>query len=315
MTIMSSSEQAQPSADPRLHPAIIEANLSLFRGERAEALRYLADYADEAENSVHSPLILWLNAQAQENPQDRIEQLHMLTSQVSEDNLYGLLARSILETEERYASLPHPNRQPEKRIFGLPRRIFIGLIVVFALGLVALLVISNSAANNASATATVTPDTSVLTVQEMTPTLLPIHAIPLPPNGYDVQYDAGHLVVTSVEDSSERVIGSNGEALAPIKGARFYALQVRFECQIGICDAPPEAVLALKVDNQLIVVPRDGVAIEASDSLQPIARGRSTSGWIIFEIPVDSVIDSLLVAPKDAAQDAPPLVINLGGTR
>jgi hypothetical protein len=310
MTTFAPSEPT--GSDPRLNLAIIEANLALFRWERGEAQRYLADYADEPDSRVDHPLILWLTAQAQDDPEGRVERLQILTSMVSEENVYAQLARTILENEERYAALPHPKRQPEKRVFGIPRRIFTALLIVFALGVVLLLVLSNNA-NSAATALRVTPAAaSPITLQEMTPTLLPIHAIPLPANSYDVQYSAGHLVVTSVEDSSVRVIGSNGEVLTPIKGARFYALQLRFECQIGICDTPPEAALALRVDNQLIVTPRDGAAIEASDSLQPIARGRSTSGWVIFEIPSDSVIDGLLIAPKDSAQDAPPLVINLG---
>jgi hypothetical protein len=314
MTTFAASAQVTPtSAVPRLHPAIIEANLSLFRGERAEALRYLADYADEPDSHINHPLILWLNAQAQADPQDRVERLHRLIALVSEDNPYAQLARNMLENEERYASLPHPRQQGEKRLFGLPRRLLVVQLIIFALGLVALLVLSSNA-NRASATSTVTPAENPITIQAVTPTLLPIHAIPLPANGYDVQYSAGRLQVISVEDSSERIIGSNGETLVPIKGARFYALQVRFECKIGICDTPPEAVLALRVDNQLMVVPRDGAVVEASDSLQPIARGRSTSGWIIFEIPIDSVIDALLVAPKDSPEDVPPLFINLGAT-
>ncbi len=310
---MTTYERAyQPSSDPRLNLAIIEANLSLFRWERGEARRYLADYDEELDSNRHDPLVLWLNAQAQDDPDDRIERLEMLTTLVDKDNLYARLAKMILENEARYAALPRPKPHPEKRIMGLPRRIFIGVIAVFICGLVALLVLSNqTAANTATVTATTDPNTLVPTAT-LVPTLLPIHSVPLPSDGYSVQYSAGLLQVTSVEDSSQRVVGTDGTALQPIKGARFYALDLLFECQIGICDTPPEATLSLQVDDKLIVNPRDGALIQASDVLQPIARGRSTDGWMIFEIPSDSVIDGLLIAPKDAAQGAAPLVINLG---
>jgi hypothetical protein len=133
-------------------------------------------------------------------------------------------------------------------------------------------------------------------------------------DAYTARYPQGILQVTAIEDQSERVIDSDtGEVLTPIPGARFYALNVVFECRGGICDAPPQANLTLQLDDGSRIQPRVGVQIAGATGLSPIALGRTTNGWVVFEVPSITPVAALVVsAPDDAAFEA--INISLVGT-
>src|SRR5262249_8576546 len=108
------------------------------------------------------------------------------------------------------------------------------------------------------------------------------------------------------------VDSDTNEVLTPIPGARFYALNVAFECRGGICDAPPQAILKLQLDDGSLIAPRTGVQIAGTTPLSPIALGRTTSGWLVFEVPSITPVSALVVSAPDANGEAfEPISINL----
>jgi hypothetical protein len=143
---------------------------------------------------------------------------------------------------------------------------------------------------------------------------LPDNSRPLVADAYTARYPQGILQVTAVEDESARVVDSDtNEVLTPIPGARFYALNIAFECRGGICDAPPQAILKLQLDDGSLIEPRTGVQIAGTKPLSPIALGRTTSGWLVFEVPSITPVSALVVsAPDDTAFE--PITISLAET-
>lgn len=283
------------------HPAIVKANVALFRGERGEARRYLRDFVDEGGDEG-SPVALWIDAQAQDRREDRLERLQLLVMRVGENEHYGRLAARMLE-EETQANLNHAPQNGA----GMGWRMWAGIGA--ALAFVVVIILAINGGQGADATAEVTQQ--VMTVATPPITAIPNRSVALAPEGYSVQYEAGRLTITQVEDQSARVVDFNGTSILPIPGARFYALEVRFECRAGICNDPPEGMMSLRVDNQLVINRREGAAIINGERLAAIARGRDTRGWIVFEIPADAAVDGLLILPNGALEGANPLFINL----
>jgi hypothetical protein len=72
-----------------------------------------------------------------------------------------------------------------------------------------------------------------------------------------------------------------------------------FECRSGVCDQPPEANLTLQIDTDTRIAPRPDLVIAGDAPLAPIALGRVTTGWVVFEIPVISDVQSLIVSARD----------------
>lgn len=288
------------SSEILAHPAIVKANVALFRGERAEARRYLRDFVDEGGDEG-AAVALWIDAQAQDRREDRLERLQLLVMRVGESEHYGRLAARMLE--ESQANLNHAPHNGA----GMGWRLWAGIGAALALVVVIILAI------NGGQGADVIPEVTqqVMTVATPPTTAIPNRSIALAPEGYSVQYEAGRLTITQVEDQSARVVDFNGVSITPIPGARFYALEVRFECRAGICNDPPEGTLRLRVDNQIVINRREGAAIINGERLAAIARGRDTRGWIVFEIPADAAVDGLLMLPNGALEGANPLFINL----
>jgi hypothetical protein len=289
---------------------LVKANLALFKGGRGETARLLGDYrAAGGGEPERAPMVLWLDAQAQPDRAERIRRLHTLIASVPPDDPYAQMARGMLQDEQAYQErLAQAAARPALNIGGIGRALAFALLG----GLIVLVGMSILNPPQQQTIADVQP-TALPDVQP-TAVTLPDNSRPLVADAYTARYPRGILQVTAVEDESVRVIDSDtGEVLTPIPGARFYALNIAFECRGGICDAPPQANLTLQLDDGTFIEPRRGVQIAGTTPLAPIALGRTTSGWIVFEVPSITPVSGLIVsAPDEEAFE--PITIGLAGT-
>jgi len=288
---------------------LVKANLALLKGGRGETARLLGDYrAAGGGEPERAPMVLWLDAQAQPDRAERIRRLHTLIASVPPDDPYAQMARQVLQDEENYRErIAQAEAHPALKIGGIGRALAFALLG----GLIVL--VGMSILNPPKQETLIDVGAQGLAPLPATtiPTALPDYSRPLVADAYTARYPQGILQVTAVEDESERVIDSNtAEVLTPIPGARFYALNIAFECRGGICDAPPQANLTLQLDDGSLIEPRTGVQIAGTTLLSPIALGRTTSGWIVFEVPTITPVSSLVVSALD--QEAfEPITISL----
>ncbi|MBZ0289272.1 MAG: hypothetical protein K8I30_16755 [Anaerolineae bacterium] len=284
------------TANANQNRKLVKANLALFKGGRGETARLLGDYrAAGGGEPERAPMVLWLDAQAQPDRAERIRRLNLLIANVPPDDPYAQMARQVLLDEETYQQkIAQADARPGLK-FGTVLRALALVIVGGLIVLVAVSVLNPPKPETvADAQPTVLPDTPPTAVT------LPDNSRPLVADAYTARYPQGILQVTAIEDESVRVIDSDtNEVLTPIPGARFYALNVAFECRGGICDAPPQANLKLQLDDGNLIEPRTGVHIAGTTPLAPIALGRTTSGWIVFEVPTITPVSALIVSAPD----------------
>lgn len=281
------------------HPALIKANIALYKGERAEASRLLREY--QLENPVHGSdeaLILWLEANVQTDPDERLRRLYDLIETVELDNPYGQIARDYLYEEEEYA------RRLKPRMQAFSWRRVAGFVILGSVLIVLVMAGFNLLGNGSRTQTGVTPAPTEATIA----TPLPDRSRALVADAFTARYADGILQVTTLENGSQRVVNQSGETVSPVAGARFFALRVVFECRRGICETPPEAQLAVRMDNGDIIEVRGDLTIANQESLQPIALGRTTSGWIVFQVPVVNRVEALLITPDNAANQTPEIL-------
>lgn len=286
------------------HPKLIQANIALYAGAYAESRRLLDEYrAQEGIPREHGALALWLGAQAEEDPEERLRHLQVLVAQGAPDSIYVQMAQQILTQEAE-----HETKMRAARSTALLPGVKTWQVIAFAaaaFALIAILVVLNPATNAPAATATSLPTTPAPTPAP------PDRSRPLDPAQYSGRYPQGILQLLRLEDPSERVIDPDtGAGVSPVAGARFYALQIGFECRSGVCDQPPEANLALQIDANTRIPPRGDVVIAGDSPLAPVALGRVTIGWVIFEIPVISDVQALIISARDN-QAFDPISISL----
>ncbi|MCU0513493.1 MAG: hypothetical protein MUE40_13105 [Anaerolineae bacterium] len=294
---------------PRHDPRLIQANIALFKGERLEAQRLLDEYYQAHKDRRHEPLILWLDAQTRATREERLEGLRLLVHSASSENPYARLARLALADEAEYERRLSPPRRTFARL-PLEAWSFIGMLLLAVLltgGLVLLL------GRGEEADAAGIPLTQTALVQALpTRTPQPDRSVAVIPEEFTLRYDGGLLQVAAIEDGSQRVIDDGQNVpLLPVPGARFYALRLLFECRQAICNEPPQAALTLRLDDLSVIPRRDGVRLEGTTAMQPVALGRATSAWVVFEIPVSGVVAYLEVRPHTAPRTDPPAVILL----
>jgi len=289
---------------------LVKANLALFKGGRGETARLLGEYrAAGGGEPERAPMVLWLDAQAQPDRAERLRRLHTLIASVPADDPYVQMARQYLQDEEAHQErIADADARPGLKFSGVGR----GLALALLGGIIALVAISILNPPGQQAVSEVQP--TAITAAQPTALNLPDNSRALVADAYTARYPQGILQVTAVEDESARVVDSEtGDVLTPIPGARFYALHVVFECRGGICDQPPQAILALQLDDGSLIAPRAGAQIVGTTGLEPIALGRTTRGWIVFETPLVTPVSGLVVsAPDDAAFE--PITIELAGT-
>ncbi len=289
-----------------MHPTLIKANIALLEGQPSETQRLLQEYRAEAAPNTDPDLalVLWLDAHSRPTPEAIKEGLQELISRVSPDDSYARMAQAYLQDEAAYRSpAPTAIRRQPLVLAGL----FTLVGVLVTLGLIALF-------NRAQPQPTINNNDAALTALAPTPALpsnLPDTSQTLVPDQYSARYPQGILNVLAMENASQRVIKNvDGSLATPIAGARFYALRLNFECRGGICDQPPEAKITVALDDGTQLEPRPGLSISGEAPLQAVALGRTTVGWVVFEIPLVSTVKSLLVAPR-VAGDFEPITIGL----
>ena len=299
---------------------LIKANIALFQGERAETQRLLQEYIGNAgtvrEDDPNRSLVLWLDAQIQTNLDERLRRLNALVATIDADDPYARLSREYLQEEERYRAKIAPQAQQRPAVlaaFGAPLW-KAGLFVIVG-GMAAWILLSLfSGANRPASPADSTG--AAPTGMGSNPAMganLPDESRPLVADSYTARYRSGVLQIVAVEDDSKRVVdGRSLTLITPVPGARFLALSAVFECRDAICGTPPEAELSLRLDNEITVAARVDVSIAGERVFEPIALGRTTAGWIIFEIPVISAVNALIITPIEEPGGTPePVVITL----
>lgn len=270
----------------------MQAQIALFKGERAETLRLLHEYRD-TNGDIDEPMVMWLEAQAQTDREARIQRLQALAGRY--DSIYGQLAQDTLRVEADYQQKIDAVKRA--RSFDPTTRRLVGLVSVVIIGILVLVGLGVGRTPVEIPTPTVTLAPTIMT--------LPDRSRVLASDSYTARYPRGILQVTAVEDESERVVSRNEQSLVtPVPGARFYALKIVFECRGGVCNQPPEARLRLELSNGEYIDARNDIQIINEPVLSAIALGRSTTGWVIFEIPTVTSADALLVTPPGGDESA-----------
>lgn len=277
-----------------LHPALIRANIALFTGDYAEVRRLLDDYRAAGGGAAeHAPMALWLDAHAQPEPEERLRRLESLLSLVPPDHVYARLAQTIIDLER-----PVPVEPPRR--FTVQRLIVAAILTVLALVGLYLILPKPQPSIVADIPPTVTP--------APTTAPLPDRSRPLV-TSQRASYAGGILQVIAVEDGALRIIGPDGAQLTPVPGARFFAIELAFECRIAICQNPPEAGIALRLADDSLIEPEDRAVVQNETSLSPVALGVTTRGWLVFEIP--SIIAATSLDVTAPASTGEPLIIEM----
>lgn len=274
-----------------MHEKLIAANIALFRGERAETLRLVDELEREhpAEVHDHQSMILWLIAHAQNDNTLRIQRMHELLAHTPSDDYYHQLTRKYLTEEDVYNTKIAPSQ-------GMATRQLLGIIaVVLVIGVLAVGVLNTGDIPTAIAlNASPTPIPTVINPED-----LPDNSRAIVADSFTARYVQGILQVLAIEDRSERVIYIEDGLLAePVAGARFYALSVTFECRLGICNSPPEAEMAMLLNNGSSLPLRGDLAVAGQPLFEPIALGRATSSWLVFELPTLNQPTNLIIRPQ-----------------
>jgi hypothetical protein len=287
----------------------MSANIALSQGNRLEAQRLLDAYYQQHKDTKKDPLILWLDAQTRATREERLEQLQFLVSTLPADHPYSVMAQETLNDEATYAAKIGPvvRRRWWNRRLG-PVQVWHLGIVSALIGMIVILMWTFRPRENEI------PALAELLTESPTPvvTALPDLSTPVNVNDYTLRYSGGILQIAAVEPDSQRIVERLAPTpIAPVPGARFYALKLIFECRRAICDEPPQADLLIRLDDRTTIPARDDVYVAGLEPLQPVALGRASTGWVVFEFPVSAVVTYLEIHPDDLPSDDPPPVILL----
>lgn len=281
-------------------PEWIRATLLFAQGDRAEAQRWLEAHLRDHPHDTQQAAVQWLSAQVTPSYEERLLRLRGLVRTYPADDPYVQLARETLAIEERYAP-PSVSRW---------RKPLIGV----ALGGAALLALGWGAANVLFPAPAPTPTPQIVAEQtaEATDVLAPTLPAPRPitVNLPMIQYEAGELRVTAIEDGAVSVVSrATGNLVIPISGAQFFALSLAFECRVGICAQPPQAALTLLESDGFTFAPRDDLRVSGDTGFPPVALGIVSEGIVIFEVPIIGVPQQLVITPLN--EEERPLLLDL----
>jgi hypothetical protein len=312
-----------------MDPRLIKANIALFNGGRSEVRRLVADYIAEMTASSgaangrstgaypHRTMALWLEANAQDAHDDRIARLQKLVADAPASDRYVRLATTTLEEEREFdAQIEVPGERSRTSFLNAP--VFgVALWKVLAIAAVGLLlgVVVVSAFNVGGPDAGTLPAAGVVGAGTPPPnaTPLPDNSVAIDPATHRVTYPQGVIELTAYEDRTARAIDAEAlTPLTPFAEARFFALKLVFECRLGLCSAPPEGTLALRLADGAVVPQIEGAGIAGEPLLLPVAQNGTTTGWAVFQVPVRARIAALLVVPnRQNNQELPPVEIPL----
>lgn len=296
-----------------LHPRLIQANIALYQGDRAEALRLVQSYrAERTSRPEHDPnrgMMLWIEAQAQADTFVRIDALKTLVASVQDDDPYAQMARDYLQVEDHYHARLNPPRNRNRAYWMVS---FVTLLIVGII--IAGVVISdmNNGDDDTSEDAEANTALQATIAPTPLPTRFPDRSQALTIADHTSRYPGGILEIVAYERESVRVLDDRlSTPVFPVQGAYFLALRVIFECRIGICNDPPEAEIHLRLESGDMISIREEVIIADEPSLEPVALGHTTTGWLVFELPVISEVDALVILPDERESDDEQAVIPL----
>ena len=293
-----------------MNPTLIKANIALFNGSRAEARRLLNDYQAETAGAPiadEATLVQWLTAQAQDSRDARVEGLRKLLETASPSDPYARLASQYLADEQKAEVAAKTDTVSEDGSAAPARRrgilgvawwkagtfalagVIVGVILMTLFG-------GGSGGTAVAQVPTLRPGT-VATAVPGTP--VPDLSTPIPPELHQTDYLRGTLQVSRMEDNSLRVVDEQGNPISPVTGTRFMALKLVFECGQGTCTNPPEAALAVVLDDLSAEPRRDNARIAGETVLEPVGEGFSTNGWVVFQVPDARTVLSLGVVPNE----------------
>src|SRR5262245_9569679 len=86
-----------------MNPRLIKASIAMFNGAKSESRRLLDEYLAE-ENGPLTPQVMWLDAQTQNEREERLGKLRILAEAAGSDDRYGLMALEVLRDERKYGS-------------------------------------------------------------------------------------------------------------------------------------------------------------------------------------------------------------------
>ncbi len=205
---------------------------------------------------------------------------------VAPDNTYARLAQGILNSER-------PAAVEESRGIGRRGALVIAFVAfVLLVGLMGLVLRPRQL---------IVADVPPTATPAPTAEPLPDRSRPLTANAYTARYAGGILQVTAVEDDARRIVNRDGAQVQPVPGARFYAVELAFECRVAICQQPPRSrhIAALQTAAPGID-PRETAFVQNEASLTPVALGVTTRGWMVFEIPSIIAVSGLDVTAPDS---------------
>lgn len=285
---------------------LIQAHRAIFDGDRAEARQILNEY--HANHADSNEELQWLLAHAEDDYDLFMQGLYQLIEEGDSENRYVTMAQEYIneEHELRAKVTPPPRRSRSKLFVGS------GIIAVILLGI---WIIYLGFFSNQSSTINdiATEDSNIMQEEIATPGLVDRSQV-LFGDTYTARFTSGIIQIMAVEDRSGRVRYSRDDSLAtPVPGARFVAISILFECRDGICREPPQADLFLELDGLELTANRADLYISDVLDLEPVALGRATEGWIIFEVPVLNRPTSLVIRPlaNDFGTRSPDIVIDL----
>jgi len=278
-----------------MHEKLISANIALFKGERAETIRILDELEREHPDTVqqHRSMVMWLRAYAQTDNSTRLQYMHELLAHTPSEDYYNRLTREYLAEEDYYTERLQPSQW-------LGTRQLLAIIaVVLVIGvLMAGVLNSGDVATAVALDASPTPIPTVVNPED-----LPDKSRAIVADSFTARYIEGILQVLAIEDFSERVVYIEDGLLAePVAGARFFALSVTFECRQGICNQPPQAELEVLLNNGSTLEQRTDLTIAGQSQFEPIALGRSTSSWVVFELPTLNQPTDLIIRPQSEGE-------------
>lgn len=289
------------------------ANKALFEGDREEVLRLLKNCPENAE-------VLWLRAHAARKDDERVELLEQVTS--FHDDTFAPIAVNILQREHNFSAelAKPPDYQFWKKPTWTQRLDWISrnksrviptmvFIVLMIFSFIVWGITAKTQDSQRSALAMVQTQTAVVILSATpepptsttAPTLAPSVTV-LPPNSQPlITYAAGQLSIVRYENRTKRPVTyegvENGEQATPPSGADFYAVQLRFTCELGMCLESPEAQVDLRLKNGQTIVYSQGprpVLMEPTPNPR-IPSKTSIDLWYVFEVPSDSFPSVLLI--------------------
>lgn len=286
---------------------IEKANRALFEGNRSEVLRQVGDRASTVQE-------LWLKASSLEDAGDRKRVLQHIAS--TRETPYARMANEILAREHDFET--QMQQAPRWQTWLLEKRpaIIKTIITLTVLCGVAILGIQfifpeeePLAGEFVQATATADMATqfrgATQTVIALTPTSTPT-VTPMAMVARVEYWPVGALRVLNIENPTARpvTLRSNQAVTAPA-GSSFVAIRYEFTCGAGqaFCDAPPQALVLLQpADSSQTPIPYEGYSLLGVPSPASIAQGQTTVGWLVFRVPDNFVLHSLVIQPGDGRQ-------------